>query len=912
MDSFPSSNRLIQPLTPREQDVLELLAQHLRYKDIANQLVMTVNSVKWYAQQIYGKLGVDNRRDAIQCAQERGLMRSQLNGQFFPEHLYQDVVPGPDQEFLPLSSRANHPNNLPVQLTTFIGRGGEIQEVSHMLDHHHLVTLTGTGGCGKTRLSLQVAASLLTRYADGAWMVELAPISDPKNVAQVAATTFGLLRDGDGSYQSILKNYLRDKQLLLVLDNCEQVLGACASLTDDLLHSCPKVTVLATSREALGINGEATFRIPSLGVPDTTNLPALEQFAQIEAVHLFVDRAMAILPSFRLAPDNLMAVARICQRLDGIPLAIELAASRIGVLSVEEIADRLDDRFRLLTGGSRTALPRQRTLLASIDWSYGMLTEKEQILFQRLSIFSGGFTLEAAENVCVDSRSNSLPDKLEENEILDGLSSLVGKSLAVVMHMPGMETRYAMLETIRQYAQEKLEGSGSGPAVREHHLEYFLSLARRYQPLLKTSQIAEILDRLDFHLDNLRTALAWALGENQEEGAKKALEILCSLDYFWATRSLYWEVFPLFHRALVLLPTPDLASMDLKAWGLYIFATLKNDFFLEAETVSLLNESIGYFRQTGNRKGLALALSLRCCLVFRHHRFFPPVPQLSIAAARQDGAESLALIKGMEGQADGDSNRGIAWVTCWTGYARQMEHQFEQAKTLSASGRDAFLQNGDRMGELLSQYMWTLAAFELGGQIDLLPGIEQAILLAKRLHLTRYQAYFMLTRAIIYRQLDAYPEMETSFLEMLDAVLLCGGTMEQIGTTRLIGVANLYLQKYDRAKQYLLLALALSETLARDKATFEVPRTLWALAGLAVHTGQVDCGVRLLGFVARQHEIHTHIIDFEKLDQRDFERFREKALQNISSEKFALNWQQGWEMNLEQSLEEARRIQVPA
>jgi len=331
----------------------------------------------------------------------RDMGEHRLKGLEKTEHIWQLLAPELRQDFPPLQSLNTTPNNLPVQLTSFIGREKELTRIAEKLAASRLVTLTGSGGVGKTRLAIQTAHECLPDYRHGAWLIELAPLADPALVPQAIITMFGLQEDAARATLTVLTDYLREKTLLLVLDNCEHVIDACAQLAEHLLLHCPTFRILATSREALGIDGETALRVPSLSLPpaDKATRAAL---SQSEAAQLFVERAAVALPDFALTEANASAIAQVCRRLDGIPLAIELAASRVKVLRVEQIADRLDDAFRLLTGGRRTALPRQQTLRATIDWSYNLLNNTERIVLRRLSVFAGGATLEAAEAVCSD------------------------------------------------------------------------------------------------------------------------------------------------------------------------------------------------------------------------------------------------------------------------------------------------------------------------------------------------------------------------------------------------------------------------------------------------------------------------------------------------------------------------------
>lgn len=316
--------------------------------------------------------------------------------------VYQVLAPGLEADFPPPKSLTEMPNNLPLQVTSFIGREGEVKKVQELVGKSRMVTLTGSGGTGKTRLSLQASAELLPEFEHGAWFVELAPLSESELVAQSIAGAMKLREEPGRSVVETLLAHLKDRHLLLILDNCEHLLDACAQIADSIQRSCPRVHVVATSREPLSIPGEQVFRVPSLSTPDPKKNESADSLGQYEAVQLFVDRALLAQSNFEITKENASAVAQICHRLDGIPLAIELAAARVRAMPVETIASRLDDRFRLLTGGSRTALPRQQTLRATIDWSYGLLDEDEKTLLRRLSVFAGGWTLDAAEKVCAD------------------------------------------------------------------------------------------------------------------------------------------------------------------------------------------------------------------------------------------------------------------------------------------------------------------------------------------------------------------------------------------------------------------------------------------------------------------------------------------------------------------------------
>jgi len=455
----------------------------------------------------------------------RDMGENRLKGLLNPERLWQVVARDLPQDFPSLATLNSIPNNLPVQLTSFVGREKEIAEVRELLSTTRLLTLTGSGGTGKTRLSLHVAAEVLDAFKNGVWFIELAPLCDPALVPSTIALTLSLREEPDRPLIATLMDWLRDKELLLILDNCEHLVEACARFANEVLHGSRATRIFATSREPLGIAGESIYHVPSLQTPSPKERINIEQFEQYAAVRLFIDRAKQSLSTFRVTDTNAPAVAQICYRLDGIPLAIELAAARVKALSAEKIADRLDDRFRLLTGGSRTALPRQKTLRSMIDWSHGLLSEPEQILFRRLAVFAGGWTLEAAEDVCSG-------DGLEPADILDLAIHLVDRSL-VVKDEGSEELRFHMLETIRQYAVEKLEMSNKADIFRQRHADYFSNLAKEAESRHWASDQLQWWHRLERERDNVREALRWSAIHDQE-GA--FLQLTGNLWRFWLMR----------------------------------------------------------------------------------------------------------------------------------------------------------------------------------------------------------------------------------------------------------------------------------------------------------------------------------------------------------------------------------------
>ena len=453
----------------------------------------------------------------------RDLGERRLKDMNYPVRLFQILFDELRSEFPPLKTLDARPNNLPVQLTNFIGREEELKHSKRLLKDTRLLTLTGSGGAGKTRFSLQAGADLIDDFENGVWLAELAAVSDPDTLDIVLMNALGLKEEPNKTPEDILTDHLKDKELLIILDNCEHLIIACAELTERLLSACPRLKIIATSREALNCSGEQTYRIPPLSQPDLNSNDTPEDLMRYESVRLFIERAIAVNPKFRVTNSNAPAMAGICSRLDGIPLALELAAARTKSLSVERIYQKLDDRFNLLTGGRRTSLPRQQTLKALIDWSYDLLTEKEKILLSRLSVFSGGWALESAEEICSDEMIN-------KNEILDLLGHLTEKSI-IIYDEP--EERYRILETIKQYGCEKLT---AGNNIYTKYLNYFLELSEKAEPEFQAGDTKIWLDKIETDHKNIQSAIEWAVRNNNTE---KAALAAAAIGRFWNTRGYY-------------------------------------------------------------------------------------------------------------------------------------------------------------------------------------------------------------------------------------------------------------------------------------------------------------------------------------------------------------------------------------
>jgi predicted ATPase/DNA-binding CsgD family transcriptional regulator len=450
---------------------------------------------------------------------DRGVHRLRDLGR--PEHVHELLDEDDPQEFPPLRSLDVLPNNLPDQLTSFVGRVGELRGIQAALDSTRLLTLTGAGGCGKTRLALQTAADTVDRHLDGSWWVELAPLVSSEQIGPALAGVLGVRPLPGQTALDAAVSHLAGRRALVVLDNCEHLLEASAAVAEAVLRAGPAVVVLATSRAPLGVAGETNWRVPSLSLPAERAHEPIEALAQSDAVRLFIERALKVRPNFAITNDNAPSVAGICHALDGIPLAIELAAARVRLMAVEEIAAALTDRFRLLTGGTRGALPRQQTLRASVDWSFELLSEDERTLLRRLAVFTGGWTLDLAEDVTTG-------EGLGRYAVLDVLSSLVDKSLVLVEDRE-RSTRYRLLETVRQYALDHLAQSPDAPAVRERHRDALLALAERVEGHLVSVDQHQWLRTLAAEDANLTQALEHAAQTDPD----KALRLAVALTFYW-------------------------------------------------------------------------------------------------------------------------------------------------------------------------------------------------------------------------------------------------------------------------------------------------------------------------------------------------------------------------------------------
>ena len=639
--TFKAGETLVEPLTRREREILVLLAEGYSAPEIATQLTLALSSVKWYVQQVYGKLGVNNKQRAILRAGELGLLET----------------PSP---VVTINSSPKH--NLPSQLTSFIGREKEIETVKRLITSHggsRLLTLTGAGGSGKTRLALEVATTLRDDFPDGVWFIEFASLSDPSLVLQSLLTTLGLSEQAGRSILTIVSDFFQPKRALLILDNCEHLIEACAQLVETLLRTCPTLHVLVTSREALNVRGELLYLVPTLTTPNPVQTD-LDTLSQYEAVRLFVERAQTAMPGFELTTDNTSAVAQVCHQLDGIPLALELAAARVKALRVEQIAARLaeHDQFRLLTAGSRTSLPRHQTLNTLIDWSHDLLVETERVLFRRLAVFAGGWTLEAAEAVCVG-------EGVEADNVLDLMTQLVNKSLVIGEREQGREARYHMLETIHQYAREHLLEAGEVEQARKRHFEFFLELAEQAEPYVRGPQLPTYLNGLEAEHDNMRAALEWSL--LQTDYGEFSLRLAGALFSFWEQRGYISEGRAWLARTIANPAAPSTGVARAKV--LYAAACLTAADGDNVTARTLLEKSVELWRALGTAGLTGLAHTLSILGQTTRHLGDP-------ATARSLINEAIILFR------EQDERWGLAWALCYMGMALRDQEDFALASSL--------------------------------------------------------------------------------------------------------------------------------------------------------------------------------------------------------------------------------------
>jgi predicted ATPase/class 3 adenylate cyclase len=629
--------------------------------------------------------------DALEGAGFLDLGEHQLRDLERPERVFQVLHAELPSDFPPLESPGQPRHNLPHRLTRFVDRERAIETVNALLDRHRLVTLTGLGGTGKTRLSTRVARGLLDRFEDGVWLVELGAVTDPARVPQAVASAVGIREAGGRPLLETLTNGLRSKHMLLLLDNCEHATDACAELAALLLHASPGTRILATSRESLGLEGEQVWRVPVLDTPNPDGLPSTgvaEAAQAFDAVQLFVDRARLARSDFAINEENATTVARLCHGLDGIPLAIELAAARIAVLSVDEIADRLDDRFRLLRSRSTTKGARHDTLEATIEWSYELLEPDEQALFNGLSVFAGGWTLSAAESVCTPTAN-----------VIDSLSALVHKSLVLVEPEPAGESRYRMLETTRDYAAQRLSETDQAGAVHDRHLSWFEGFTERAEDGLSGPDPADWMDRLRADNDNLRAALEWSLQHQQG----LALRMVSTLWRYWRRAGALTEGIEWATRAASTEVPTDSRDRGKALYGLssllFFHGALKRSREVADQALALgeaENDPVIMVRALAAQGRIDVTQGARGTAIERHER-------------------ALAIARGFDAAW---AHRAVSLLLGNLAEAYRAQGDFERARSLYLEGLEVSRAQGNVTAEDVLHFNLGQTALELGDTVQ--------------------------------------------------------------------------------------------------------------------------------------------------------------------------------------------------
>lgn len=756
------------------------------------------------------------------------------------------------------ASLAAQITNLPIPVSSFIGRKQEATDLKQFLTTTRLLTLSGAGGSGKTRLAIQVATDLIDSFHDGVWWVDLAPLADDTLVPQAVARVLGIRDDAPTPSHRIqskaqvdafeshaqpltdaLNHYLLQKQLLLVLDNCEHLVTACARLADALLTHCPNVQILATSREALGITGERVYQVPTLSLPTRQRMQLSDFLMEYEGIRLFVERAGAVKSDFALTEQNAMAVLEICRRLDGIPLALELAAARSKVLSVEQIAARLHDRFSLLTQGSRTALPRHQTLRETMDWSHNLLTGTERILFRRVSVFAGGFTLDAAQTVCAGAG-------IQQVEVLDILSHLVDKSL-IIVEGQGVESRYRLLETIREYAGEQLNASGEMTHLRRRHCHFFIAFAEAAEPKLQGGEQFEWLDHLEVEHDNLRAAWECAI----ESDAGLALRLASALLDFWLMRGNPGEGRAWLAKLLDLIsprgPTAPHAHALNVAGRL---AHFQDDF---AAAQVLLEQALAIARVSGDKKEIAFALLWLGRTASRKRE-----DQIALALIE----EGLAIYQELQDE------RGILMAF----------HRFAEvagARGYHGKGKEEFFM------KILAKYRDRGDRFMAGQVLNTLGEIA------------RYEGD--------YERAGIFYEQALEILSKLNSPR---------PATPLFNLAWVSLHRGDYRKARGLFEASLKLHQEYGDKLGMVEECLGGLAAVLVMTGKPELAARLFGAVESFLESIGMPRHMEPVDQKDYDHYIAAARAQLDQAAFGNAWAEGRVLTLAQALDYALENQV--
>ena len=783
-------------------------------------------------------------------------------------------APPSQSEELPWRVSSTTPrSNLPTPLTSFIGREKEMKEISGLLSSCRLLTLTGPGGVGKTRLAIQTAHDSIKKFNDGVFWVSLVGLSDGSLIPQEIAQSLNVRGASGEPFIETLKTYLETKDVLLVMDNCEHLIRAFAEYAEQLLAACPKLKILATSIEALGLFNEMNWQVPSLPLPEKQEPLSLMDLKEFASIELFNERASTAKPGFALDERNISTVSQICRRLDGIPLAIELAAARVKVLSVDEIAARLDDCFSLLTTGSRTAVPRHQTLRATIDWSYDLLTEAEQILFRRLSVFVGGFTFEAAEVVCSEGR--------QRKTILDLLGRLVDKSLVIVEVSSEIRgTRYHLLETIRQYAGEKLLDANESEPLRDQHLHFFVRLAEHTRPIFQTTRRTEWLPRLEVEHDNLRAALEWAC----ERDIETARWLAGMLERFWFYSDHLSEAHTWYARVLNSDDRATVTDTEGRALALFGSGCISLNLGYMDEAQARLEQSVVLWQQIGEPRWLASSFQWLAYLLVQ----------------RGDGEQARTMYAEHESLFRASSDPlTLAWTLGNWGTAKCA------ARPDDPTGK-ALLDEALSFGHILQDPFCFVLCYSSLGDWAVLQGdyatARQHFLKAlewRRQLGTRWIIVAGLWQVanIMCLQGD-YPQAEPMYAEALALARALGDQRAEAHIAQELGAVAIHLGDIERATT--LLAESLS-SFRKWADPLGIARCLMGFADLQQVHGHMEQAARVLSFV--EIWLQSNQIQLVHFDRSNYERSVTAARAQLDEATFAKAWAEGRALTMKQAIE---------
>lgn len=839
----------------------------------------------------------------------RDLGERRLKDLIQPVRLYQIVAEGIREEFPPLKTLDARPNNLPVQLSSFIGREEEMKQIKNSLKEKRLLTLTGPGGTGKTRLSLQIAAEIIDDFENGVWFVELASLIEPDLLPNAIMQALGIKEQPKQKVEDTLAEYLQDKELLIILDNCEHLITACSVLSEKILQNSLKLKILATSREALHCSGEQIHKTLSLETPDPKVKESPEQLTQYEAVRLFVERALSVNKNFRVNNENAPALAEICHKLDGIPLAIELAAARIKILSVEQIYERLDDRFKLLTGGRRTALPRQQTLKALIDWSYDLLSDKERILWSRLSVFSGGWNLDAAEEICSDITI------INKEEILDLLSNLTDKSIVIFNQE---NNRYGMLESIKQYGHQKMIKSDEYKNIMNSFLIFYIELAEATIKNFRGNRAAFWINIINCEYKNIEKGLIWSLDNNENESGAR---IVGSLAQYWfilgnLSEAMRW-------LEAVIKKQPETMDTYFCRVNYFIgkFARLNGDF---EKAKNFLKRSLLYWREAGNEQGITDTLNSLGVNEFDQGNF---------EQAAEYYEENLKIYRKSE------NKKGIAVTLNNMGNVVSNLENFTKANKLYEECLAIRRELKDELGIGITLNNLGVLAFEQGEylkasellnesmQIRLEIGDRNGVTISLlNLGHTAYNQGEYLKASNFYKEslkicidMGDKPLMADSLNNLGKAALEHEGTEQalkfieeslainrDIGSQSQIAICLYFLgriaflkKEYEKAGEYYYESLNIYKETGNKK---DIVLNLLRLAEFQCHAGLNNQTVKLLGFINEKY-FESNKIKFPLTDQIIFDEIILELKKTLGEREFLKSYEDGKLMSFDEAIE---------